>query len=146
MALEDVIKGVSCELERLVNTKTIIGDPMIFGTNTIIPVSKISFGFGTGGGEGKTKGEDEGFGGGGGAGAKIEPVAFILISPEGVKLLPVSGKADIGHIIDSVPDLIDKMKSMKDKVKKGKGSENQGAGQAQEEECEIIIEPVVERR
>ncbi|MCQ6962489.1 GerW family sporulation protein [Methanolobus chelungpuianus] len=143
MALEDVIKGVSCELERLVNTKTIIGEPIVFGANTIIPVSKVSFGFGTGGGEGRKKGEEEGFGGGGGAGAKIEPVAFIHISPDGVKLLPVSGKADIGQIIDSVPDLIDRMKSMKDKVKKGKGNEGQGL---QEEECEIIIEPVVETR
>jgi sporulation protein YtfJ len=143
MALEDVIKGVSCELERLVSTKTIIGEPIVFGANTIIPVSKVSFGFGTGGGEGRKKGEEEGFGGGGGAGAKIEPVAFIHISPDGVKLLPVSGKADIGQIIDSVPDLIDRMKSMKDKVKKGKGNEGQGS---QEEECEIIIEPAGETR
>lgn len=143
MALEDVIKGVSGELERLVNTRTIIGEPIVFGTSTIIPVSKVSFGFGTGGGEGRKKGEEEGFGGGGGAGAKIEPVAFILMSPEGVKLLPVSGKVDIGQIIESVPDLIDKMKSVKDKVKKGKGGGNEDL---QEEECEIIIEPVGETR
>ena len=90
MALEDLMKEVSAELERLVSTKTVVGEAMVVGDTTIIPVTKVSFGFGSGGGEGKKKGEEEGFGGGGGAGAKIEPVAFIVISPEGTRLMSVS--------------------------------------------------------
>ncbi|MDW7731492.1 MAG: spore germination protein GerW family protein [Methanolobus sp.] len=121
MAVEDIIRDISSELERLVNTKTVIGDPVTFGDTTIIPVTKVSFGFGSGGGEGKRKDAEEGFGGGGGAGAKIEPVAFIVMSPEGVELLPISGKGGFEKVLESVPGLIDKVKSMKNKSDKEKG-------------------------
>ncbi|ADI75034.1 Sporulation protein YtfJ [Methanohalobium evestigatum Z-7303] len=80
MSLEDVIKEVAGELENLVSTKTVIGDPVESAGKTIIPVTRVSFGFGSGGGEEKKNESESGFGGGGGAGAKIEPVAFIVIS------------------------------------------------------------------
>ena len=120
MGLEDLMKEVSSELERLVSTKTVVGDAVTVGDTTIIPVTKVSFGFGTGGGEGKSKNNEEGFGGGGAAGAKIEPVAFIVISKEETRLMSISGKSDIGVLLESVPGLIDKIKNMKgkrDKVK-----------------------------
>ncbi|TGC11144.1 GerW family sporulation protein [Methanolobus halotolerans] len=123
MAVEEIIKDISNELERLVSTKTVVGDPVICGDTTIIPVTKVSFGFGSGGGEGKKKGEEEGFGGGGGAGAKIEPIAFIIMSPTGVELLPITGKGGLDKVMESFPGLVDKVKSMTNKSKKGKGEE-----------------------
>ncbi len=121
MALEDLMKEISGELERLVSTKTVVGEAMVVGDTTIVPVTKVSFGFGSGGGEGKKMGEEEGFGGGGGAGAKIEPVAFIVISPEGTKMMTLTGQTDFGKILESVPELIEKIKAMK-KSKKGESS------------------------
>jgi len=118
MGLEDLMKEVSGELERLVSTKTVVGDAVTVGDTTIIPVTKVSFGFGTGGGEGKSKNNEEGFGGGGAAGAKIEPVAFIVISKEETRLMSISGKSDIGVLLESVPGLIDKIKTMKGKKDK----------------------------
>ncbi|AGB48354.1 hypothetical protein Metho_0057 [Methanomethylovorans hollandica DSM 15978] len=118
MGLEDLMKEVSSELERLVSTKTVVGDAVTIGDTTIIPVTKVSFGFGTGGGEGKSKNNEEGFGGGGAAGAKIEPVAFIVISKEETRLMSISGKSDIGVLLESVPGLIDKIKTMKGKKDK----------------------------
>jgi len=118
MGLEDLMKEVSSELERLVSTKTVVGDAVTVGDTTIIPVTKVSFGFGTGGGEGKSKNNEEGFGGGGAAGAKIEPVAFIVISKEETRLMSISGKSDIGVLLESVPGLIDKIKTMKGKKDK----------------------------
>ncbi|WMW23958.1 spore germination protein GerW family protein [Methanolobus sediminis] len=135
MALEDLMKEVSSELERLVSTKTVVGEAMIVGETTIIPVTKVSFGFGTGGGEGKKTGEEEGFGGGGGAGAKIEPVAFIVISAEGTKLMTMSGQTDFGKILESVPGLIEKVKSMK-KSKKDDSCEGDGPCEGSEESSE----------
>ncbi|KXS44548.1 MAG: Sporulation protein YtfJ [Methanolobus sp. T82-4] len=123
MAVEEIIKDISGELERLVNTKTVVGDPVVCGDTTIIPVTKVSFGFGSGGGEGKKKDAEEGFGGGGGAGAKIEPIAFIIMSPDGVELLPITGKGGLDKIMDSVPGMIEKMKSMKSKKDKGEEAE-----------------------
>jgi sporulation protein YtfJ len=139
MGLEDLMKEVSSELERLVSTKTVVGDAVTVGDTTIIPVTKVSFGFGTGGGEGKSKDNEQGFGGGGGAGAKIEPVAFIVVSKDEVRLMSISGKSDIGILLESVPGLIEKIKTMKGKKDKGK-DDNNGAEPARENEGSVKID------
>ena len=143
MGLEELMKEVSSELERLVSTKTVVGEAVTIGDTTIIPVTKVSFGFGTGGGEGKNKDREEGFGGGGGAGAKIEPVAFIVISKNEVRLMSLSGKSDIGVLLESVPGLIEKIKGMrgkKDEGKDEKGKENNGAENTNENEDTVRID------
>ena len=139
MGLEELMKEVSSELERLVSTKTVVGEAVTVGDTTIIPVTKVSFGFGTGGGEGKNKDREEGFGGGGGAGAKIEPVAFIVMSKDGVRLMSVSGKSDIGVLLDSVPGLIEKIKTMKAKKEKS-NSDNNDSDTVPEDEGSVKIE------
>ncbi len=118
MSVENIIKEVTSELERMVNTKTVIGEPVEAAGKTIIPVTKVSFGFGSGGGEGKGDKGETGFGGGGGAGAKIEPIAFIVVSEDEARLLTISGKTDFGKIIESVPEVIEKLKSVKSKMRK----------------------------
>ncbi len=133
MALEDLMKELSAELERLVSTKTVVGEAVTVGDTTIIPVTKVSFGFGSGGGEGKKDGSEEGFGGGGGAGAKIEPVAFIVVSPEGTRMMSISGKSDLGALLESVPGLISKVKSMKCKSKSDTVEEEAEATESEEE-------------
>ena len=40
------------EIERMLNTKTIVGDPITVEGNTLIPLLSVGFGFGVGGGEG----------------------------------------------------------------------------------------------
>ncbi|MCM1986687.1 MULTISPECIES: GerW family sporulation protein [Methanococcoides] len=118
MGLEDVMKEVTSELERLVSAKTVVGEPVIAGDKTILPITKVSFGFGSGGGEGSKDGGESGFGGGGGGGAKIEPVAFLVISDEGVRLMTLSGKSDLGKLLDAVPGVYEKIRSVKGKMKK----------------------------
>ncbi|NPE31630.1 sporulation protein [Methanococcoides sp. SA1] len=118
MGLEDVMKEVTSELERLVSAKTVVGEPVIAGGKTILPITKVSFGFGSGGGEGSKDGVKSGFGGGGGGGAKIEPVAFLVISDEGVRLMTLSGNSDLGKLLDAVPGVYEKIRSVRDKMKK----------------------------
>ncbi|KAB3548135.1 MAG: sporulation protein [ANME-2 cluster archaeon] len=123
MAVEDLMKEVVTQLEKMITTRTIVGEPITAAGKTVIPISKVSFGFGSGGGEGK-RGEEGGFGGGGGGGAKIEPVAFLVISEEEVKLVGMKGKGlDIEKIIESVPELVEKVKSLKG-AKKNKPEES----------------------
>jgi uncharacterized spore protein YtfJ len=121
MGVEATIREIAGELEKIATTKTIVGEPITAAGKTIIPISKITMGFGAGGGEGK-KETESGYGGGGGAGAKIEPVAFIMISEEEAKIFRISEKNDVGSILSSlpdvVPDLMEKLKGMKDKYKK----------------------------
>ncbi|MCD4820788.1 MAG: sporulation protein [Methanococcoides sp.] len=118
MGLEDVMKEVTSELERLVSAKTVVGEPVIAGDKTILSITKVSFGFGSGGGEGSKNGVESGFGGGGGGGAKIEPVAFLVISDEGVRLMTLAGNSDLGKLLDAVPGVYEKIRSVKGKMKK----------------------------
>ncbi|KAB3547307.1 MAG: sporulation protein [ANME-2 cluster archaeon] len=124
MGVEELMQEVVEQLEKLVTTRTIVGEPITVAGKTVIPISKVSFGFGSAGGECKHD-EESGFGGGGGGGgAKIEPVAFLVVSEDEVKLLPATGKGiDIGKIVEAVPEVVDKIKSMRGKKEKDKGKE-----------------------
>lgn len=126
MGVEDTIKQIASELEKIATTKTVVGDPITAAGKTIIPVSKISMGFGGGGGEGK-KEHESGYGGGGGAGAKIEPVAFIMLSEDDAKIFRISEKSDVGSILSSlqevVPEVIEKIRGKTGKHKKEESPE-----------------------
>ena len=68
------------KMREMVDVSTIIGDPMVTGDTTLIPVSKVTYGFTSGGTDLPTKQQNqELFGGGGGGGITITPVAFIVI-------------------------------------------------------------------
>lgn len=112
-------------IQDMVDVNTIIGDPIETTNNiVIIPISKVSFGFAAGGSEfseetideytRKDKDEEEikyklPFGGGAGAGVSINPVAFIVVQEENVKLLPVNHSSAIDRLLDYVPDLFEKI-------------------------------------
>lgn len=126
MGVEATIKEIAGELERIATTKTVVGEPITASGKTIIPISRITLGFGAGGGEGK-KDTESGYGGGGGAGAKIEPVAFIMLSEEEARIFRLSERSDAGSILSSIPDLVpeimDKLKGMRGKNKKEEKSQ-----------------------
>lgn len=105
MGVEETIKEIASELEKIANTRTVVGEPITAAGKTIIPISKVSLGFGAGGGEGK-KDNESGYGGGGGAGAKIEPVAFIMISAEEAKIFRISERGEAGSILNIIPELV----------------------------------------
>ena len=96
------------KIKEAVDANTVVGEPIVAGEITLIPVSKISLGFGTGGSEmgGKTPkimGENP-FGGGGGAGLKVTPVCFLVINAGMVKVLPVDTSHETS--LDGVVDLM----------------------------------------
>lgn len=125
MGVEELMKEVVEQLETLITTKTIVGEPITVAGKTVVPISKVSFGFGSGGGEGR-RDEESGFGGAGAGGAKIEPVAFLVISEDEVKLLSATGKGiDIGKIVEAVPEVMDKIKSIRGKKGKEKEKEKE---------------------
>jgi len=118
-------------IEDMVDVNTIVGEPIETSNNTtIIPISKVCFGFAAGGSEfkGETideyskKEEEENiqyrlpFGGGSGAGVSINPVAFLVVRGDGVKLLPINHSSAIDKLLDSVPDLFDKINETVAKV------------------------------
>jgi len=125
-------------IQDMVDVNTIIGEPLQVSNNTvIIPVSKVSFGFAAGGSEFKGETIDEyrkkekeeevqyrlPFGGGSGAGVNINPVAFLIIQGNNVKLLPVEHSSAIDKLIDYVPDLLEKGNSLINKEMQNKKEE-----------------------
>ncbi len=118
------IMGVSMEnIHQMVDVNTIIGDPIVKGDTTIIPISKVSFGFASGGSDLPSQAAEK-FAGGAGAGVTVKPVAFIVIKADGdVKLLELGEKSSpFEGVMDSLPGIIDKIKSSVADKKAAKGS------------------------
>ena len=59
----------------------------------------------------------------GGAGVTINPVAFIVINKENVKLIPVNHSSALDKLLDYVPDLLEKTSSIMNKCLNDKKEE-----------------------
>lgn len=108
-------------IREMVDASTVIGDPIVTGDTTIIPVSKISYGFASGGSDFPTKQEKDCFGGGGGAGVSVTPVAFLVISGAGVQLLHVdANRSSMDKLVGMIPDVVDKVSGIVESSKRRK--------------------------
>ncbi|MBO5912623.1 MAG: GerW family sporulation protein [Clostridia bacterium] len=104
------IMDVTMEKVRtLVDSDTIIGNPITVDNVTIIPVSKVSFGLASGGSDFPSKTVNaKMFGGGGGAGASVTPICFLVVKDGDVKVLNTTSVASpIEKAISAVPEIID---------------------------------------
>ncbi len=121
------------KIKNVVDANTIIGTPINTpGGTTVIPVSKVMVGFASGGvdyvGKNSKKAAEtathkpeslsSNFGGGGGTGVTVQPVGFLVISPDGnVQLLNVgAGSQGAGDKIDSVANLIERSPDVLSKI------------------------------
>lgn len=106
--IERLLKTAMGEIERLLNTKTVVGDPITIDGNTLVPLVSVGFGFGAGGGTGKMKAgtAGEGVGGGTGGGGGVKPIALIVINKDGVRLEPIKGAA--ASVFEKVAEAIGK--------------------------------------
>ena len=125
--IEGLMTTAMNSIQDMIDVNTIIGEPIETSNNiVIIPISKVSFGFAAGGSEFKGETVDEyrkrekeeevqyrlPFGGGSGAGVTINPIAFLVIQGENVKLMPVNYSSSIDKLLDYIPDLLDKTNNM----------------------------------
>ena len=104
------------KVQKMVDVNTIIGQPVNLGDGvTIVPITKVHIGMGGGGTEFATKSalsaKKDPFGGGLGAGVSIDPVAFLVIKGDSVRMLPVAEPASttIDRVVEQAPDLLDKL-------------------------------------
>ena len=79
------------EIERMLNSKTVVGEPITVDGRTLIPLISIGFGFGVGAGEGNDPKKGAGSGGGTGGGGGVKPVALVIVDKDGVRVEPVRG-------------------------------------------------------
>lgn len=129
--IESLMMTAMSSIQDMVDVNTIIGEAIETANGiTIIPISKVCFGFAAGGSEfrGETikeynkKDKDEEieyklpFGGGAGAGVSINPVAFLVVQGDNVKLMPVDHDSCIDRLLDYIPDLMQRMNEMFNKT------------------------------
>ncbi|MBE6686940.1 MAG: sporulation protein YtfJ [Ruminococcaceae bacterium] len=126
--ISDIIRTSLENAKDIIDSNTVIGNAVPTSNGTvIIPVSKVSVGIATGGLDYKGKNAKESdrvnnFGGGGGTGITVNPVAFLVVAPDGdVKLLSVNFPTDpnvsdpvetIVSFIRKSPELIAKIKDI----------------------------------
>lgn len=99
------------EIERMLNTKTVVGDPITVDGNTLIPLVSVGFGFGAGGGEGTDPSKGAGTGGGTGGGGGVKPVALIVINQDGVRIEAIKGGT--ASVLEKVAETIGKAAAAK---------------------------------
>ena len=106
--VESLLKTAMSEIERMLDSKTVVGDPIQIEGSTIIPLVSVGFGFGAGGGTGtgtlKSGEGGEGSGGGTGGGGGVKPVAMIIIDKDGVRIEPIKGAAT--SVLERVAEVI----------------------------------------
>jgi uncharacterized spore protein YtfJ len=104
MALADIIKTALDQMKYIAKTETVIGEPIVAGDVTLIPVSRVSIGFAAGG-----AGKDDklGSGAGTGGGISVTPVAFIVVTGEKVQVQPLTPTDPImSKVLSVAPDII----------------------------------------
>ena len=115
MSVSDLLKNAMGEIDKVMQTRLVVGDPIKAGEFTVIPVSKVSFGFGAGGGSGEKKTEGTS-GEAVGGGWSIEPQAFFVVGKEGAKLYSIKHEETIaGKIIDLAPKVAQTVKDFIEK-------------------------------
>lgn len=113
--IQGIMDTTMQKIKEMIDVNTIIGTPITTPDGvTIIPVSKVSFGFASGGSDhssDKTKNPEKmPFGGGSGAGVTINPITFLVVKGDNVRLLPVSAsESSVDKLIDLIPEAIDKI-------------------------------------
>ena len=133
-AATEILDALMRNLREILRTESIIGQPIQAGNTTILPVIKVFVGFGAGGGSaGSEKGAGSPggdrpslvpTGGGGGGGMAITPVGFLVIE-DGRAMMITPGAARWDWIVDSIPDLWEKISKVRyesHERKAGRGS------------------------
>ena len=120
--VENLTKTTLEEIEKVLTTRTVVGEPMTIEGTTLIPLISVGFGFGAGGGSGKgeAKQKGEGAGGGTGGGAWIRPIAVVIIDKEGVRIESIRRglSTTIEKIGETIPQMVDKLVKKREERKK----------------------------
>ncbi|EIC95583.1 sporulation protein YtfJ [Lachnoanaerobaculum saburreum F0468] len=102
---EAVFKGMNTFL----TTKTVVGEPIIVGDTTIVPLVDVSCGMAAGTFDNTSKSNC-----GGGMSAKISPTAMLIIQECRTKVVNIKNQDAITRLLDMIPDLVNKITNKSD--------------------------------
>ncbi len=119
--IETIMSTTMENIRDMIDVNTVIGDAVTPAEGTvIIPISRVSFGFVAGGGEYGLKtpqpsANDLPFAGGTGAGVTVQPMGFLVVKNDQVRLTPAQYYAPVDRVIEMIPPLLGDVRRWIDK-------------------------------
>lgn len=121
--IEGLMKGTMESLRDMVDVNTVVGEAVQTADgNTIIPISRVSFGFVSGGAEykantGRTGRDEENlpFGGGSGAGVSVSPMGFLVIGNGSVRMMSARCDQPAERLMEMIPQIAHDIRGMVEK-------------------------------
>ncbi len=120
----EVLEVTMEKLREMIDVNTVVGNPIHTPEGvTVIPVSKVSMGLVSGGSDFATKnqpvGKDNAYGGASSAGVNIMPLAFLIITGDSVRMLPVAAQSSgsMDKALDLLPEVLTKITTLIDQKK-----------------------------
>lgn len=109
MNLDNSIEKTLSEIQKVMNTNSIIGTPIDANDKIIIPISKTALGFGVG--VGNNNGTSETGIGGTGGGGSIDPVALLIVykdipGPNGVELVQINKEDSLEGLLSGLSKVV----------------------------------------
>ena len=114
--LPNMLQDTISKIRDMMSVNDVVGEPIVVGDVTIIPISKVSVGFGGGGADNAKAANKDAFGGGMGGGVKVQPICFLVVKDGNVRMMPVPIPANstADRILEMVPDTLDKISAFID--------------------------------
>ena len=109
--LPNMLQDTISKIREMMSVNDVVGEPIVVGDVTIVPISKVSVGFGGGGADNAKAANKDAFGGGMGGGVKVQPICFLIVKDGNVRMMPVPVPANTtaDRILEMVPDTLDKI-------------------------------------
>ena len=117
----ELMQTAMASIKDMVDVNTVVGQPVQAGTDaTVIPISRVSFGYVTAGGDLSaqdkrsctTQEADFPFAGGSGAGVSVQPVGFLVVNGDSVRMLPATCQSVADRMVELIPTVMEDVKSL----------------------------------
>lgn len=108
--ISEVVSSLMEGMGAVLDSRSVIGDPIQVGDTTLIPLVELSFAVGAGTGAKETKSNAAG-----GMGGKALPNAVLIIRDGYTKVVNIKNQDSLTKLIDLIPDIADHVKSSKKK-------------------------------
>ncbi|MGN0778163.1 MAG: GerW family sporulation protein [Aristaeellaceae bacterium] len=116
-----LMQTAMASIKDMVDVNTVIGEPVVASSGaTIIPISKVSFGYVTAGGDMAAQDKrhlqpgtgEFPFAGGSGAGVSVQPVGFLVVSGDTVRMLPAQSLTVADRMVELIPGVVEDVKNL----------------------------------
>lgn len=115
--ISELMQTAISSMKDMVDVNTVVGHPVQASSgSTIIPISRVTFGYMTAGGDlladkPAKDAPDFPFAGGSGAGVSVQPVGFLVLSGDTVRMLPATCSSVADRVVDLIPTVVEDVKS-----------------------------------